>query len=70
LADLGRFSQLLEQTQHFCGCGDEKVAKIVQCGEQNTEMWRRYLEKVSSHAAVEATFRSAIRDVCEQSLVP
>jgi len=33
LADLGRFSQLLEETEHFCGCGQEKVAKIVQCGE-------------------------------------
>lgn len=26
--------QLLEETQHFCGCGQEKVAKVVQCGEQ------------------------------------
>ena len=33
LADLGRFSQLLEETEHFCGCGQEEVAKIVQCGE-------------------------------------
>jgi hypothetical protein len=30
---LGRFSQLLEETEHFCGGGHEKVAKIVQCGE-------------------------------------
>ena len=36
LADLGRFSQLLEETEHFCGCGQEKVAKIVQCGEPKT----------------------------------
>jgi hypothetical protein len=34
LANLGRFSQLLEETERFCGCGHEKVAKIVQCGEQ------------------------------------
>ena len=33
LADLGRFSHLLEVTEHFCGCGQEKVAKIVQCGD-------------------------------------
>jgi hypothetical protein len=33
MADLGRFSQLLEETEHFCGRGQEKVAKIVQCGE-------------------------------------
>jgi hypothetical protein len=31
---LGRFSsQLLEETEHFCGWPQEKVAKIVQCGE-------------------------------------
>jgi hypothetical protein len=30
---LRRFSQLLEETEHFCGRGQEKVAKIVQCGE-------------------------------------
>lgn len=24
----------LEETQHFCGWGQKKVAKIVQCGEQ------------------------------------
>jgi len=29
VADLGRFLQLLEETQHFCGCGQQKVAKIV-----------------------------------------
>ena len=34
-ADLGRFSQLLEETEHFRGCGQEKVAKIVQCGESD-----------------------------------
>jgi hypothetical protein len=33
VADLRRFSQLLEDTEHFCGCGQEKVAKIVHCGE-------------------------------------
>lgn len=33
LADLGRFSQLLEETEHFLGRGQEKVAKIVHCGE-------------------------------------
>jgi hypothetical protein len=27
------FSQLLEEIQRFCGGGQEKVAKIVQCGE-------------------------------------
>jgi hypothetical protein len=37
MADLGRFSQLLEETEHFRGCGQEKVAKIVQCGEALTE---------------------------------
>ena len=26
---LGSFSQLLEETKHLCGCGQEKVAKIV-----------------------------------------
>jgi hypothetical protein len=26
--------QVLEESQHFCGCGQEKVAKIVHCGEQ------------------------------------
>ena len=29
---LGRFSQLLEETEHLCGWRQEKVAKIVQCG--------------------------------------
>jgi len=33
VADLGRFSQLLEETEHFRGCGQKKVAKIVHCGE-------------------------------------
>lgn len=33
LADLGRFSQLLEETEHLRGCGQEKGAKIVHCGE-------------------------------------
>jgi hypothetical protein len=33
MAGLGRFSQLLEETEHFRGCGQEKAAKIVQCGE-------------------------------------
>ena len=23
----------MEETEHFCGCGQEKVAKIVHCGE-------------------------------------
>ena len=31
--ELQCFSQLLEETEHFCGCSQEKVAKIVQCGE-------------------------------------
>ena len=30
---LGHFSQLLEETEHFRGWGQEKDAKIVQCGE-------------------------------------
>jgi hypothetical protein len=34
---LGRFSQVLEETEHFCGCGQEKVAKIVHCGEKIEE---------------------------------
>jgi len=34
---LGRFSQLLEETEHFCGWCQEKVAKIVQCGEKIEE---------------------------------
>jgi hypothetical protein len=25
---------VLEETEHFCGCGQEKVAKIVHCGEK------------------------------------
>jgi hypothetical protein len=33
VADLGRFLRVLEETEHFCGRGQEKVAKIVQCGE-------------------------------------
>ena len=33
-AKLGHFSQLLEEIEHFCGCRQEKVAKIVQCGEK------------------------------------
>ena len=33
MADLGHFSQLLEETRHFRGWRQEKVAKIVQCGE-------------------------------------
>lgn len=33
--NLGRSSQLLEETKHICGCGQEKVAKIVQCGDQH-----------------------------------
>jgi hypothetical protein len=28
-----RFSQVLEETEHFCGWRQKKVAKIVQCGE-------------------------------------
>jgi hypothetical protein len=35
LADLRRFSQLLEEPEHFCRCGQQKVAKIVQCGEHS-----------------------------------
>ena len=31
--NLGHFSQLLEETEHFFGWRQEKVAKIVQCGE-------------------------------------
>jgi hypothetical protein len=34
---LRRFAQLLEETEHFCGCGQEKVAKIVHCGEKIEE---------------------------------
>jgi hypothetical protein len=34
---LGRFSQLLEEIEHFCGCGQQEVAKIVQCGEKIEE---------------------------------
>jgi hypothetical protein len=34
---LGRFSHLLEEIEHFSGRGQEKVAKIVQCGEQLAE---------------------------------
>jgi hypothetical protein len=34
---LRRFSQLLEETEHFRGCGQKKVAKIVHFGEQNLE---------------------------------
>jgi len=30
LADLGRFSQLLEETEHFCGCGQEKIALLIE----------------------------------------
>jgi hypothetical protein len=37
VADLERFSQLLEETEHFCGCGQEEVAKIVHCGEKIEE---------------------------------
>jgi hypothetical protein len=33
MTDLGRFSQLLAATEHFCGWRQQKVAKIVQCGE-------------------------------------
>ncbi len=29
-----RFSQLLEETEHFCCWDQKKVAKIVQCGER------------------------------------
>jgi hypothetical protein len=36
LADLWRSSQLLEETEHFCSCGQEEVAKIVQCGEHSS----------------------------------
>ena len=31
---------LLEETEHFCGCGQEKVAKIVQCGEPRFDKGR------------------------------
>jgi hypothetical protein len=34
LADLGRFSQLLQEIERSCSCGQEEVAKIVQCGEE------------------------------------
>jgi len=34
MANLALFSQLLEEADHFCVCGQEKVAKIVHCGEQ------------------------------------
>ena len=33
MADLERFAQLFEGTEHLCGCGQEKVAKSVHCGE-------------------------------------
>jgi hypothetical protein len=44
---LRRFSQLMEETEHFCGCGQEKVAKIVQCGEHYI------LSKIVSEATCE-----------------
>jgi hypothetical protein len=34
---LRRFSQLLEETEHFCGRGQHEVAKIVHCGEKIAE---------------------------------
>jgi hypothetical protein len=34
LPELACFLPVLKETEHFCGCGQEKVAKIVQCGEQ------------------------------------
>jgi hypothetical protein len=34
---LGHFSQLLEEIEHFCGCGQKEVAKIVHCGEKIEE---------------------------------
>jgi hypothetical protein len=34
---LRRFPQFLDETQHICGCGQEEVAKIVQCGEKIEE---------------------------------
>jgi hypothetical protein len=33
MADLGDFSQLPEETEHFRGCSQQPVAKIVDCGE-------------------------------------
>jgi len=42
MADLGRFLQLVEETESFRGCGQEKVAKIVQCGEAG---WQRKIDK-------------------------
>ena len=34
LAALDRFTQLFEETQHFCRGCQKEVANIVQCGEQ------------------------------------
>jgi len=34
MADLGRFLQLVEETESFRGCGEEKVAKIVHYGDR------------------------------------
>lgn len=49
---LARFSQLLEETEHFCGCGQEEVAKIVQCGEHEQGLSlrsRAVFAETSSH---------------------
>jgi hypothetical protein len=37
LVGLSCFSDLLQETEHFCRWPQKQVAKIVQCGEQNIE---------------------------------
>jgi hypothetical protein len=58
LADLGRFSQLLEEIKHFCGCRQEKVAKSVQCEEKIEEEAIR--EVASSFATRHGSLRQMV----------
>jgi len=37
LVGLSRFSDLLQETEHFCRWPQKQVAKIVQCGEKIEE---------------------------------
>jgi hypothetical protein len=56
---LRHFPQLLEETEHFCGCGQEKVAKIVQCGEPKT------LAKSNAEAADDGGLSRLCRFLCQ-----
>jgi len=64
---LGRFSQLLEETEHFCRRGQQKVAKIVQCGDR---CYRKERAKLKSCEVTEGSDQKKLGIVCVFGSLP